>query len=294
MQLSTIVTLCLLLAVVHAHKKDWSAKPGRGVFRGLNVVDPPRTVDVDVIDARDFSLNEIIPDIGVSRECLIILDNLAWLVQTNGFKSLCPRQQFGALIVNFGDKTGSVKDSFNRSCGRIVETNRAPKDLTDTTQHSEMDAMRRLAFTQGQGQRNNVSFWGPLAVITPGASCPMDASAIRWSNIRWHVASLSIDDLITLNFSQIAIEPDFIFKHTGTDLTSPPAGTINYVNREVNVGRFGYRFIPSNPCPVGCHRPTPGADCTDDVPYVITTNIPDVNFPQAPGGFALLPTVTVP
>jgi len=292
MKCATIVTLCLLVAIVLG--KDFSAKPGHGVFKGFNIVDPPRIVEVDVIDARDFTHNEIIPQIGVSRECLIMLDNIAWLVQTNGFKSLCPRQQFGALLVNFADKTGSVKDSMGRSCGRIVQTNHAPKTLTDTTEHSEMDAMRRLAYTKGLGQRNNVSFWEPLAVITPGASCPMDASAIRWSNIRWHVASLSIDDLITLNFSQIAIEPDYIFRHSGSDLTSPPAGTINYVNREVNVGRFGYRFIPSNPCPVGCHRPSPGADCTDDVPYVITTNIPDVDYPQAPGGFALVADPTAP
>jgi len=255
------------------------------------VVDPPRFTEIDDIDARDFDMNDIIPEAGVSKECLVKMDNIAWNVQTNGFHSLCPKQEFGSLLVNFNDKTGSVTDSMGRSCGRILATNKAPKTTTDVTEHAENDALRRWAYTAGQGQRNNVSFWNPISVFTPGASCPMDASAEKWAGVRWHIASLSIDDLITLNFTQIAIEPAQVFRATGTIISSR-TGTINFVNREANIPRFGFRFIPSNPCPVGCFRPTPGADCKDIAPYEFTADnlIPDVNYHVAPNTFALNPS----
>jgi len=289
MKSSTIVILCVLFAAVLGHQI--TGKPGRGVFKGFNVVNPPRTIHVDNIDARDFEDWEIIPGTGVSKECLVKMDNIAWLVQTNGFRSLCPRQQFGSVLVDFTNHSGSVTDSLGRSCGRILQASHAPKTLNDVTEHAEIDAMRRYAAVFGQGQRANVSFWGNIAVFTPGASCPMDASAIRWGNMRWHIASLSIDDLIVLNFTQIAIEPHQIFHATGS-ITASQAGSINYVQREVNVQRFGYRNIPANPCPAGCHRPTLGADCTDDVPYVFTDAnlIPDLNYHVAPGAFGLNPS----
>lgn len=285
--LFVVLALCFIGIVVCGHSNQ--GQPGKGAFRGFTVVNPKEDADIDVIDARDYDDHEIIREAGVSKECLVKFDNIAWQVQQNGYSSRCPKAQFGALIVNFADRSGSVKDSRGRSCGRILQTNHAPKTTTDVTEHSEIDAMRRLAYTLGVGQRANLSFWEPLAVITPGASCPMDASAIRWANMRWHVASLSIADLIKLNYTQIAIEPEYILKRTNT-IASPPAGTINYVNREANIPRFGYRFIPSNPCPEGCHRSRPGGDCVDDVPFTFTPDklIPDVNWYVAPGSFQLV------
>lgn len=62
----------------------------------------------------------------------------------NAYGSLCPRATFGALIVNFNDKTGSVKDSLGRSCGRILATNNGVKTTTDVTEHSEIDGMIKI------------------------------------------------------------------------------------------------------------------------------------------------------
>lgn len=202
----------------------------------------------------------------------------------NAYKSVCPRATFGALIVNFNDHSGSVKDSRGRSCGRIVSTNNGVKTTTDVTEHSEIDGMRRLAY-HNEGQRANASLWQPLAVITPGSSCPMDASAIRWANMRWHVASLTIEDLVALNFTQIDVEPEYILRRSAT-IVSPMAGVIKYVNREANIARFAYRNILTNPCLPGCQRLTPTSFCTDTSPFVPVL-IPDVNYYVAPGVFNL-------
>jgi len=282
-------TFLLFVSVSLANQDDnLAGREGRGAFRGFTIVKPETTNRIDDIDAREYEDNDMIVEAGVSKECLVKLDNIAWQVQMNGYMSLCPKATFGALIVDFSDHSGSVKDSRGRSCGRIISTNEGVKTTTDVTEHSEIDGMRRLAYHR-MGQRNNNTLWNPLAVITPGSSCPMDASAIRWANMRWHVASLTIADLIALNFTQIAVEPEYILSRTAT-ITSPPAGVIKYVNREANIARFAYRSILANPCLPGCHRLTPTALCTDINPFTLTPDklIPDVNYYTAPGVFELV------
>jgi len=287
--------LCFLLLIsacsIIAQATDTCVNgcPGYGAFAGYTVVNPRTYSEYDDIDASDFSNNEIIPQLGVSKECLVIMDNIAWQVQQNMHMSLCPKATFGSLVVNFEDQTGSVRDSQGSSCGRILATNRGVKTTTDVTEHSEIDAMRRLAYHH-PGQRGNASLWAPLAVFTPGASCPMDTSAERWAGISWQIYSLSIQDLIRLNYTQIALEPEEIMSRSGT-ITSQRLGLVRYVNRRVNVGRFGYKFILSNPCPVGCHRVTPTSICTDIAPYTLDPSklIPDVNYYIVPEEFELVP-----
>lgn len=262
--------------------------PGVGDFEGYNIVRPRTRNDIFDIDAREYDNYEIIPHVGVSKECLVIMDNLAWQVNMNMYKSLCPKGPFGALAVDFSDHSGAVKDSQGRSCGRILATNRGQKTTTDVTEHSEIDALRRLAYHR-PGQRTNTTLWSPLAIFTPGASCPMDTSAEIWAGIAWQVYSLSIADLIALNYSQIAMEPEELMTKVGTS-TNAPVGLIRYVNRQANVGRFGFKNMISNPCPTGCHRVTPSAICTDINPFVLNPSmlIPDVNYYQVPDDFQLV------
>jgi hypothetical protein len=290
MQLAYIcITALLLLSCVRANEDDnRNGREGRGAFRGFTIVKPHTSNRIDNIDAREYRNSDMIVEAGVSKECLVKLDNIAWQVQMNAYMSLCPRATFGALIVDFSDRSGSVKDSQGRSCGRILATNNGVKTTTDVTEHSEIDGMRRLAYRR-MGQRANSTLWNPLAVITPGSSCPMDAAAIRWANMRWHVASLTIADLITLNFTQIDVEPEKLFTKTATML-APPPGVIKYVNREANIARFAYRNILSNPCLPGCHRVTPTSLCSDIAPFTLTPDklIPDVNYYTPPGVFALV------
>jgi tRNA(Arg) A34 adenosine deaminase TadA len=262
--------------------------PGTGAFTGFNTVRPRTTNYITNIDARNYNTNDMIPALGVSKECLVIMDNIAWQVQMNSFASLCPRGQFGALVVNFNDDTGSVRDSSGRSCGRILATNRGQKTTTDVTEHAENDALRRFAYHH-PGNRANSSLWAPLAMFTPGASCPMDTSSEIWAGISWQIYSLSIADLIALNFSQIALEPEALMTTTGT-VTTQQLGLVRYVNRAANVARFGYKNMPSNPCPTGCYRPTATSLCTDINPFVLTPSmiIPDVNYYVVPDDFQLV------
>jgi len=263
--------------------------PGTGAFDGYTVVYPQTSNNITDIDAREYDHNEIIPEIGVSRECLILMDNWAWQVQQNGYNSSCPTgSTFGALVVNFSDTTGAVKDSQGRPCGRIVSTNRGPKTKTDVTEHAENDAVRRFAYHH-EGQRSNKGLYSPLGVFTPGASCPMDTAMEIWAGISWQIYSLSIEDLIKLNYTQIDVEPQVLMKQVATITNEPQQqlGLIRYVNREVNVNRFGYKNILANPCTPGCHRPTPTSTCTDNVPFV-PTPIPDILYYHVPDDFELV------
>jgi len=279
----------VFLAFVVALCSSQPGFPGYGDFAGFDVVYPVTLNTIIDIDASFYDHDDFITALGVSKECLVIMDNWAWQVQQNGFMSRCPKQQFGALAVNFQDHSGSVVDSKGRSCGRILATNRGVKTLTDVTEHSEIDALRRLAY-HNMGQRTNASLWAPLAVFTPGASCPMDTAAEVWAGISWQLYSLSIADLIALNFTQIAMEPEDIMIRRAT-IKTQKLGLVRYVNRRANVGRFGYRNILANPCPTGCQRVTPTSACTDIEPYVFEPSmlIPDVNYYQAPEDFELLP-----
>jgi hypothetical protein len=182
------------------------------------------------------------------------------------------------------------------------------------TEHAENDAIRRLSY-RNKGQRANAPFWANLGVFTPGASCPMDTAAEIWTGtllsspfssylsllfslfinflgMAWQIYSLSIQDLILLNYTQIAVEPEVLMRQVKT-ITTSHYGLIRYyffllfiyflfdnclfshfflryVNRELSINRFGYKNIPVNPCTPGCYRPTPGATCVDNEPYTGT------------------------
>jgi len=291
MVLKVVFLVALLFAVCCAQgnaPNNQRTYPGQGDFEGFNIVLPRTYNAINDIDAREYEDWEIVPEVGVSKECLVQMDNIAWMVNMNMARSLCPKNTFGALVVDFADHTGAVHDSFGRSCGRILSTNRGVKTTTDVTEHSENDAMRRLAYHH-PGQRSNTTLWNAVAVFTPGASCPMDTAAEIWAGVAWQIYSLSIADLIALNFSQIAVEPEELLTRVGTSTNQHP-GLIRYVNRPVNVARFAFKNIISNPCLPGCHRVTPTSICTDIVPYLLEPSklIPDVNYYQVPDDFELI------
>jgi len=282
--LYVLIFLGLAISLCNSQQQGF---PGSGVFHGYTVVHPETMNNIIDIDARIYEDNDFISELGVSKECLVIMDNWAWQHLQNGYNSRCPKGTFGALVVDFQDHSGAVVDSQGRSCGRILSTGRGVKTTTDVTEHAENDAMRRFAYHH-PGERANTTLWGPLAVFTPGASCPMDTSAEVWAGIAWQLYSLSIADLVALNYTQIALEPEEIMMRTGTIATK--LGLVRYVNRRVNVQRFGYRFIPSNPCPPGCQRLSPTAFCTDIEPFVLNSTmlIPDVNYYVVPDDFELV------
>lgn len=101
--------------------------------------------------------------------------------------------------------------------------------MPDPTEHAENDSMRRFAYHH-VGNRSNTTLWQPLAIFTPGASCPMDTSTEIWAGVSWQIYSLSIADLILLNYTQIAVEPEVLMTQTGSILTQR-LGLVRYVNR---------------------------------------------------------------
>lgn len=83
-----VLLSALLIAQTQAYneKRDpedhfnTAGRAGRGAFRGFTVVRPMTVGVIDEIDARDYCDDDIIPEVGVSKECLVILDNIAWQV----------------------------------------------------------------------------------------------------------------------------------------------------------------------------------------------------------------------
>jgi len=267
----------------HEHSGgNFDGHAGRGAFVGWTVVEPETTNRILFLNAEDYDNHEMLPGVGISRECATILDNWSWQVQMNGQRTRCPKGPFGALLMNFTDTTGSVKDSQGRSCGRIVGTNSGLRDPTDPSGHSEIDAMRREAFAN-PNNRFNTNLWGRLSVITSGASCPMDTTAELYAQVAFQLYSLSVEDLIKLNYTQVAMEPEDLMRRSATIFDSTvttPTGLVKFINRAANIERYAWRNIAANRCPSGCSRPTAGALCVDDVPFDINSqpNIPDVGY----------------
>lgn len=80
-----------LISVQADHESDYynnndhfntAGRPGRGAFRGFTVVRPRTIGHIDVIDAREYDDDDFIVEAGVSKECLVKLDNIAWQVRT--------------------------------------------------------------------------------------------------------------------------------------------------------------------------------------------------------------------
>lgn len=77
----TILFICVLLsALSFAHSQANIARPGTGDFKGFKVVKVQTRGPIDVIDARKYSDRTVIPGVGISKECLVKLDNIAWQV----------------------------------------------------------------------------------------------------------------------------------------------------------------------------------------------------------------------
>lgn len=261
---------------------------GRGKFVGYDTVEPRVSNDVFIVEADLYDDYEILPGVNISKACAVILDNLSWQLQMNGQKTRCPKGPFGALIVNFTDTTGNVTDQFGNSCGRIVGSNSGLRDATDPSAHSEIDAIRREGFGK-PGHRFDLSLWSQLSMITSGASCPMDTTAELYAGMKAQLYSLSVDDLVKLNYSQIALEPEQIIGKSAT-LPGDRMILVKSVNPGPNIQRYGWRNIVTNPCPPGCQRVTPNALCSDITPWVFdpaTMTIPDLNYPAPSTSFKL-------
>ncbi|KAJ8481592.1 hypothetical protein ONZ51_g5885 [Trametes cubensis] len=108
-------------------------------------------------------------------------------------------------------------------------------------------------FTPKQAQ----AAFADLSLYTNAESCPMCASAIRWSGFREYIYGTSIATLISLGWAQIRIPSIDVFERS-FDLPNPSRLIAGVLTNETDPF-FSWQFDPSAPCPAGCARV--GATC---------------------------------
>ncbi|KAJ5587175.1 guanine deaminase [Penicillium hispanicum] len=172
--------------------------------------------------------------------------------------SPCPFAAFGTVIVNHTDSnTGKlicmgVNENGNTGNpslhGEMAAINNCTAILTDP--HGDF----RLTASEAQDA------FADLTLYTNAESCPMCASAIRWSGFREYVYGTSIATLVQKGWGQIRIASVDVFE-ASFDLPSQARLMGNVLTNETDP-YFLWQYDPSYPCPNGCARTKSGTSCT--------------------------------
>ncbi|KAJ7060609.1 guanine deaminase [Mycena amicta] len=181
-----------------------------------------------------------------------------WMRQANEAllsQSPCPFSAFGSVIVNHTEPgmgelvcTGvNTKRQMGNPTlhGEIAAINNCTAILTDP------DGLHKLSPSQA------LAAFAQLSLYTNAESCPMCASAIRWSNLREYIYGTSIDRLIENGWGQCRISSIDIFRES-FDLPGP-ARLIGEVLTNETDPYFSWQFNPAYPCPSGCARTASGS-----------------------------------
>ncbi|KAK6208992.1 hypothetical protein LQW54_006740 [Pestalotiopsis sp. IQ-011] len=162
----------------------------------------------------------------------------------------CPFAAFGTVIVNH------TVDGLGDLVCIGANTN---KVTGNPTLHGEMAAVQNCSeiFTDPSGPYNMTAAealdaFSELSLYTNAESCPMCASAIRWSGFAEYIYGTSIDTLIEKGWGQIRIGSMEVFRQ------SFDMGTTTRLIGEVLTNEtdpyFLWQYDPSYSCPEGCSR----------------------------------------
>ncbi|KAJ7054864.1 guanine deaminase [Mycena amicta] len=208
-----------------------------------------------------FLLPTLFPNAFASLQTIIAAPNLAinaipfstrafWMRQANEAllsQSPCPFSAFGSVIVNHTDPgmgelvcTGinTNRQTGNPTLhGEIAAINNCTAILTDP------DGLHKLSPSQA------LSAFAQLSLY----SCPMCASAIRWSNFREYIYGTSIDRMARDKFASLPLISSESFDLPG------PARLIGEVLTNETDPYFSWQFNPAYPCPKGCPRTASGS-----------------------------------
>lgn len=165
----------------------------------------------------------------------------------------CPFAAFGSVIVNH---TSQPIDSM----GELVCIGANANSATgNPTLHGEVSAIGNCSevLTDPNGPYNltaaqALDAFSSLTLYTNAESCPMCASAIRWSNFKEYVYGTSIDFLIEKGWGQIRISSYEIFEKS-FELPSMTRMIGDVLANETDP-LFAWQYDIAYPCPVGCAR----------------------------------------
>ncbi|TBU32215.1 hypothetical protein BD311DRAFT_60568 [Dichomitus squalens] len=145
-------------------------------------------------------------------------------------KSPCPASAFATVIVNHSAP----------GLGELV--------CIGVNSAMTTDPDGPFKFTPSQAE----AAFTELSLYTNAESCPMCASAIRWSGFREYIYGTSIDSLIEQGWDQIRVPSISIFGQS-FDLPTQARLLGGVLTNETDP-LFFWRFNPDFPCPTGCAR----------------------------------------
>ncbi|OQE16122.1 hypothetical protein PENSTE_c025G02600 [Penicillium steckii] len=164
--------------------------------------------------------------------------------------SPCPFAAFGTVIVNHTDSNPG-----KLICMGVNENSKTG----NPSLHGEIAAIKNCTaiLTDPEGDYRltpaeaQIAFEG-LSLYTNAESCPMCASAIRWSGFREYIYGTSIETLINQGWGQIRVPSVNIFE-ASYDLPIQSRLIGNLLANETDPF-FLWQYNPSYPCPRGCTR----------------------------------------
>ncbi|KAJ7727225.1 guanine deaminase [Mycena metata] len=207
------------------------------------------------------SLQEVIASPNLTINSVPFATRAYWMRRANAvlleLGSPCPFSAFGSVIVNHTAP----------GLGTLVCTGGNAKLQTgNPTLHGEMAAIQNCSaiLTDPAGPYNlsvarALDAFAELSLYTNAESCPMCASAIRFSGFREYIYGTSIDTLVQQGWAQIRIPSLEVFRQS-FDLPDP-ARLIGGVLTNETDPYFLWQFNPGYPCPTGCARSTATDGC---------------------------------
>ncbi|KAL4885803.1 cytidine deaminase-like protein [Aspergillus karnatakaensis] len=178
-----------------------------------------------------------------------------WMRQTQqallDSPSPCPFAAFATVIVNhtgdngLGDLICTGVNSGTRTGTQILHGEIAAiLNCSDVLQ----DPTGRFQLTPAE----TLAAFTDLSLYTNAESCPMCASAVRWTGFKEYIYGTSIDALVDYGWGQIHLSSAEVFAASG-DLPSSTFLIGDVLSNETDP-YFAWQFDDTVSCPVGCER----------------------------------------
>ncbi|KAI0723473.1 cytidine deaminase-like protein [Earliella scabrosa] len=211
--------------------------------------------------AAQVPLQDVISDSTLSINSVSLSTRAFWMRRANAalaeLVSPCPFSAFATAIVNHTAP----------GLGELVCLGVNSRQTTaNPTLHGEMAAIQNCTsiltdpsgpfnFTPNQVQ----AAFSQLSLYTNAESCPMCASAIRWSGFREYIYGTSIQSLVQQGWGQIRVSSIDIVRQS-FDLPTPVRLLGEVLTNETDP-LFFWQFNPDFPCPGGCARANNSGTC---------------------------------
>ncbi|KIJ43138.1 hypothetical protein M422DRAFT_60332 [Sphaerobolus stellatus SS14] len=203
------------------------------------------------------SVQDVLADPQTSLNAIPFSTRAHWMRQANiALGAPCPFAAFGSVIVNH-----TVP-----GLGELVCTGFNSRSSGNPILHGEIAAIQNCSaiLTDPLGPykltgSKAIDAFSQLSLYTNAESCPMCASAIRWSSFREYIYGTSIETLVKQGWAQIRVSSLEIFRQS-LDV-QPQTRLLGQVLTNETDPFFFWQFNPDFPCPEGCKRSESGSTC---------------------------------